>query len=550
MSSEIRGTQPMMDDKSERLVERSFEAASGVENKKASVQFPPPEHFLETLAENGFDSQLITYRRVLEIAEAIKAGGGQALLVGGSVRDVFFGKVSKDFDLEVYGLDAEQIEQLVQKFGKVSEVGKAFGILKITFSEGVDIDVSLPRTDSKIGEGHRGFAVKTDPNMSFEDAARRRDFTMNALAADPLSGELYDFFGGLEDIKHRYLRVTDQERFKDDPLRVLRALQFIGRFGLAIDPESQAVLQEMIPSLREIPKERIGEEWKKLLLKSERPSLGLIAGMTLGVFHELHPEFPLLAETKQEPEWHPEGDVWLHTLMTVDEAAKISRRENLENEQALTLLLAGLCHDIGKPAVTEFEDGRIRSRGHEPAGEEPTKKFLADIGMDNEIREKVVKLVKNHLVPTLLYVEEREHGRSITDGAIRRLAQRIHPATIRELVLVAEADHLGRGPFDDPEVVAQMLMPPDQYPAGQWLLERARQLKVEESKPADLTQGRDWLRIGFKPGRHIGELVRLANELRDEKNWTREDVLWLVHTVNSPEEAATKLKAHLENEKE
>ncbi|MBU1916303.1 hypothetical protein KKC47_04230 [Patescibacteria group bacterium] len=521
-----------------------------IETETSDSRFPSPEKFLGTLEGRGLDNQLATYRRVLAIATALKEQGGRALLVGGSVRDVFFGQISKDFDLEVYGLETDEIEAVVQQFGNVSEVGKAFGILKVTFEGSIDIDVSLPRTDSKTGEGHRGFAVKTDPNMSFEDAARRRDFTMNALAADPLTGELYDFFGGLEDIRRRRLRITDAELFKDDPLRVMRALQFIGRFGLSVDQESQPVLMEMIPLLKELPKERIGEEWKKLLLKSDKPSLGLAAGMALGVFNELHPEFPPLAETKQEPEWHPEGDVWVHTLMAVDEAAKIARRENISSEQSLTLLLASLCHDIGKPAVTELEDGRIRSRGHEPAGEAPTKKFLAGIGLDSETQNKVVGLVKNHLMPTLLYSDEKERGRSVSDGAIRRLAQRIHPATIRDLVLVAEADHLGRGPFTEPEIVEQMLMPPNQYLAGPWLLDRARKLDVEDSKPADLTLGREWLRLGFKPGRHIGDLIRLSNELRDEKAWTREEVLWAAHAKTSPEEVIAELTVVLKDEHE
>jgi len=507
-------------------------------------KFPKPEEYLQSMKELGFPKHGKAYEKVLELAEIIKENGGQALLVGGSVRDALMGKISKDFDLEVYRLEPAKIEKIVQKVGKVSDVGKAFGILKITLKNGLDIDVSLPRTDSKINVGHRGFEVKTDPHMSPEEAARRRDFTINSIAADPLTGELYDFFGGIEDIKNKTLKITDPERFKDDPLRVLRALQFIGRFGLTIDKDSITVIQKMTPQLKELPKERIGEEWKKLLLKSEKPSLGLSAGMMLGVFKEIHPEFSSLTETKQEPDWHPEGDVWIHTLMTVDESAKIIRKENLESDKALTVLLGSLCHDLGKPKVTEYIDGHIKSHGHEQAGEEPTKKFLTTIGIDNLTRDKVIKLVTNHLIPTMFYIEEVIRDNKISDGAIRRLAQKIHPATIQELVYVSEADHLGRGSFD-PEIKDQLLLPVDQFLAGAWLLKRARKLEVESSRPADLTRGRDWINRGYEPGPNIGKLIKLSNDLRDEKNFSKEIVFELIDGIDDVSIAIEKLKSVL-----
>ena len=505
--------------------------------------FPKPEEFIKIMREQGLEKHAQAYEKVLEIAAAIKEAGGLALLVGGSVRDAVMGKVSKDFDMEVYRLEAVKVEEIVKRFGKVSEVGKAFGILKIGLETGMDIDVSLPRTDSKIGEGHRGFEVKTDPFMSIKDAGLRRDFTMNAIAADPMTGEVFDSYNGVSDIKNKIIRITDPERFKDDPLRVLRALQFIGRFGLELASDSIPVIQEMAMQLKELPKERIGEEWKKLLLKSQKPSLGLSSGMLLGVFREVHPEFPPLAETKQEPEWHPEGDVWVHTLMSVDEAAKISKRENLDEDKALTLLLATLCHDLGKPKVTELKEGKIKSIGHEQAGEEPTKKFLASIGTDNLTRDKVIKMVTNHLIPTMFYIEEIK-GKKISDGAIRRLAQRIHPATIQELVLVCEADHMGRGLFEE-QTKESLMLPPDKFPPGSWLLEKARKLAVDSSKPSDLTQGRDWLNFGFKQGKEIGTLNRLANDLRDEKGFTREMVFQTAYGAKEVNDAISMLEKAL-----
>ncbi len=485
---------------------------------------PVAEEFVEILESQGLESHAKAYQKVLEIARVVQDAGGQALLVGGSVRDMVMNKISKDYDIEIYGLEPEKIEQIVASQGKVSDVGKAFGILKVSLDEGIDIDISLPRFDSKIGDGHKGFEIKADPNMSIKDAARRRDFTMNSISADPLTGKINDPFGGVQDIKDRIIRVTDLERFRDDPLRVLRAIQFMGRFGMSLDEKSAELIQEMVPELNDLPRERIFEEWKKLLLKSEKPSLGLIAGMNLGVLSEIHPQFPPLTKTKQEPDWHPEGDAWVHTLMSVDSAAEIIDREEITEDRALVVMLATLCHDLGKPDTTSLnEAGQIISHGHEPAGEEPTKEFLKSLGADNKTRDKVLKLVTNHMAPSMLYIDKVIKGKKVGDGAIRKLAKRIHPATIQELVAVAMADHLGRGPFTDPEVPEQLLLS-DGFPAGPWLLDWSRRLGVETSKPADLIRGRDLILLGFKPGKNVGQVVKLANSLRDDKGLSESDV--------------------------
>ena len=520
------------------------------EDKKiiAKEKIPIGDQYLDILKERGLDDYATVYKKVLEIAETIKASGGKVLLVGGSIRDMMMGTIPKDYDIEIYGLEPEEIKKILTPIGKVSEVGEAFGVLKVFFpKEGLDIDVSLPRKDSKTGKGHKDFSVEADPNMSIIEAAKRRDFTMNSICADPLTGEIFDAFGGLEDIKNRKLKITDNELFKDDPLRVLRGMQFIGRFGLEVDKDSVPILQEMAPLVKDLSKERILEEWKKLLLKSEKPSLGLAAAMNLGILREIHPELPPLRETPQEPEWHPEGDVWIHTLMVIDEAAKIARREELDDAKKFTLLLTALCHDLGKPATTETrEDGKIISHAHDKAGIEPTKKFLAQLGVDNLTRDKVVKLVGEHLTPTLFYIEETVRGNHIKDGAIRRLAKRLHPATIQELVLVSESDHLGRGEFPNTEVPEQLMLDPMNYPAGKWLLTRARELEVEDSRPADLTQGRHWLAFGFKPGPNLGKLIRLANDLRDDKGFSREMVFEAVDGIADEDKAVAKLEKLLE----
>ncbi len=500
--------------------------------------------YIEKMEELGLLEHAKTYKKVLEIAKAIKEAGGQALLVGGAVRDMIMGVYPKDFDIEVYKLPPKKVEEIVNRFGKVSDVGKAFGILKVFLKDGLDIDVSLPRTDSKIEAGHKGFEVKTDPYMSIEDAARRRDFTINSVAYDPLENELYNPFGGVEDIKNRILRVTDPERFRDDPLRVMRALQFIGRFGLEIHKDTIPILREMTPQLKELPKERIGEEWKKLLLKAEKPSLGLEAGVILGVFRELHPEFPLSIESSQGKKSPPESDLWIYTLMSVDEAAKIIRREELSEKKAITIMLSVLCTDLGKAIPERFEEKDIQDK-QKRWSEELVRKFLSKIGIDNLTKKKVIKLISHYLVPTKLYIEEIVRGNKVKDGVIRNLAKEIDPATIQELVLVSEADHLGRGVFIEPEIAEQLLLPQDKFLPREWLIKRARALKVEKSRPVDLTRGRDWLNFGYTPGPHIGVLIDLSNRLRDEKDFSKEMVFQLVDGIEDPKEAIKILKAKL-----
>lgn len=478
------------------------------------------------------------FERVCQMAEAIKEKGGRALLVGGSVRDEVLGMPSKDFDLEVFGIQPDELEQIVKSFGKVDSVGKAFGILKITDGE-MDIDVSIPRRDSKVHEGHRGFEVDTDPNMSIREAGQRRDFTFNALSKDPLTGEIFDPFGGIDDLRNRTLRVTDPELFKDDPLRVMRAAQFIGRFGLKSEPESMKLFQEMVPTLRELPKERMGEEWNKLLLKSERPSLALQSLMDMGVVEQMYPELMSLSNTPQEFEWHPEGDVWTHTLMVVDEAREVCKVEKLDSETFQVVMYAALCHDFGKPKTTQITDGRIRALGHEPAGEEPTKQFLEQLGVPKELQQKVIAIVREHLWPATMY-RNQQKGEDVSDGAFRKLAKRIHPATIAELTFVSEADHRGRGPFPDPEHPDQFLLP-DSYPAGKWVREKAQQLGVEKEAPKPILLGRDLMALGFKPGKAFGEIILLSEQLRDDYNYTHEQVLELIADTKTFDEVIEKI---------
>jgi tRNA nucleotidyltransferase (CCA-adding enzyme) len=489
----------------------------------------------EAYEKRGLEEERKRFRVAVDMCRAIQDAGGRALFVGGCVRDEVWGKAPKDIDIEVYGLDAPTIERVVGDFGVVKDVGKAFGILKLVTDTGLELDVSLPRTDSKIGEGHRGFEVKTDPGMSIREAGRRRDFTWNAVAKDPLTGEIFDPFGGIPDAQNRVLRVTDAERFCDDPLRVMRAAQFVGRFGLAVEPDSVALLRSVVPRLKEIAPERMGEEWKKLFLKSPKPSLALAHLMEWGVIHELYPEIAQLQHTPQEFDWHPEGDVWVHTMMVVDEAATVARKEQLSEDEAYELILAALCHDLGKPATTEVKEvrgvSRITSYGHEPAGVAPSYVFMDRLMVPKGTQERVARLVQEHISPHSLFVlmkrlqAEGKSDKSLT-GAVRKLARRTAPATVDQLGRLVRADTSGRGPFPDPSMPEQFMLPFDEG-VPEWLRAVAKDIQVVHGKPAPVVSGKELIseNVGFRQGKIIGDMIVVMDELRDVLGWSKEDII-------------------------
>ncbi|OGR84241.1 MAG: hypothetical protein A2901_06835 [Elusimicrobia bacterium RIFCSPLOWO2_01_FULL_54_10] len=439
-----------------------------------------------------------------EIAREFKSAGGRAYLVGGCVRDKIMGQSPKDFDIEVYGVPAEKIEPVLRRFGHVNTMGKSFCIHRLIHPrlEGINFDVSIPRKDSKTGFGHKGFEIQGDPNLSVKEAARRRDITVNSILEDPLTGELEDPFGGLQDIKKKIIRATDAVLFGEDPLRVLRVCQFAARFEFAIDPETVRLCQSVAPTLKELSQERIGDEWKKLLLKSKKPSIGLEAVKSLGVSKVIHPELDALADCPQEPEWHPEGDVWIHTLMVADYAAGVVRRENLDEDAAWTTLLGALCHDFGKPATTHKDaDGRIRSPFHSEKGTGPTASFLRTLRVNEDTEKKVRNIVLEHLNPLYLY----KHRDEIKPATVKRLAVRLFPASFDELLYVAESDYFGRTLKLDPG-----------FPAGDWLREQLKILELKSGGPAPILMGRHLLEAGWPSGPEMGKVLKTVFEMQIE----------------------------------
>jgi len=427
------------------------------------------------------------------IAESVRRAGGRALVVGGYVRDRLMQAPEPEksnIDLEVFGVPAQRLRELLESFGRVEAVGESFQVYKLG-----DVDVSLPRRDSKAGRGHRGFVVTGDPSMSIEEAARRRDFTVNAMSWDPLTGEYFDPFDGRGDLARKLLRMVDAQTFGEDSLRVLRAVQFAARFEFTLEAAT-AVLCRTI-ALDDLPSERVWGEIEKLLLQAQRPSIGLALAMDLGIVAALFPELQALAGCVQEPEWHPEGDVWVHTLQVVDQAR--SRIDDLDRARKLAVMLGAVAHDLGKPATTAFIDGRIRSMDHEEQGVAPASSFLDRLNIHTidgyDVRKQVLGITAQHLKPGSWFKVRDEVG----DGAFRRLAQKVD---LELLARVAKSDCEGRRPgvFD--------------CTAMDWFLDRARSLGVEHRPPAPILLGRHLLELGMKPGPRVGEVLKMVYELQ------------------------------------
>ena len=436
---------------------------------------------------------------VNNIATAVHDAGGRALIVGGWVRDQLLGlPESTNVDLEVFGLPGDRLRALLETFGRVESVGESFQVYKIG-----SLDVSLPRRDSKAGRGHRGFVVSGDPDMSITEAARRRDFTVNAISFDPLTGEYFDPFNGRRDLEQRLLRVVDPQTFGDDSLRVLRGVQFAARFALALE-ESTAALCRQIP-LDDLPSERVWGEFEKLLF-APKPSIGFTIAMDLGIVAKLFPELQALAGCPQEPEWHPEGDVWVHNLQVIDRAR--TRIDDLPRPQQLAVMLGAVCHDLGKPATTKFMDGRIRSLDHEEQGVAPANVLLDRLNVNSidgyDVRKQVLGITAQHLKPGSWFKVRDEVG----DGAFRRLA---HKVDLELLARVAKSDCEGRQPgqFD--------------CTAMDWFLERARALGVQHRPPAPILLGRHLLELGIKPGPRVGEILKTIYEQQMDGKVTNVD---------------------------
>lgn len=420
----------------------------------------------------------------------------KAFLVGGCVRDAVLGIPHKDFDIEVFGISYEQLAKALSRWGKTDLVGRSFGVVKLRAGEFV-FDFTIPRRDSKVAPGHKGFEITFDENITLQEAASRRDFTVNALMFDPREKRILDFFGGISDLEKRILRHTS-EAFIEDPLRVLRGMQFAARFNLTAAPETIELCRNIRESFAELAIERVREEWFKWAEKSAFPSAGL-RFLLETKWLEHFPEIAHMVRTPQDPQWHPEGDVFVHTCHCCDALVTLRQWQEADSETRIVYSLAILLHDCGKPETTheEMREGknRIVSPGHESVGVPIAEQFLNRIGAPIAIIQRVLPLIHNHMA----------HYDDISDRAVRRLAKRLSPETIEGLCTIMTADRLGRPP-----------QPPQVPHTVTALLEKAHQLELQRSAPKPILLGRHLVELGMQPSPEFGKILHDAFEAQIE----------------------------------
>ncbi len=462
------------------------------------------------------DALLVQLHPVLA---AIQDAGGWPLIVGGAVRDQLLGLQSKDIDIEVYHLTPERLTAALAPFGAVNAVGRSFGVLKLRLPDGFELDVALPRRENR--SGPRGALGEPDPAMTPQEAAARRDFTWNALAITP-DGELLDFYGGVDDLRNHVIRHVS-DAFGEDPLRVLRAMQFAARFDMRLAPETVEICRALLPQAPHLASERVWGEWWKWAVQGTVPSAGLHVLQQTG-WIELYPSLVATIGSEQDPRYHPEGDVWTHTCHVCDAAARLAARDGLHGEDRAVLLFSALCHDLGKPETQQHgANGRIRNPGHAAAGVPHTEAFLSHIGAWQRVTDRVVPLVREH---------SAHFGMEPTPRALRRLAARLAPATIIEWGRLIEADFGGRPP-----------LPPRSPAAHMVTLAREHRVATEPLPP--ILRGRDLLAAGMAAGPQMGALLQAAYEAQLDGAFTtvEQGLEWVriheLHGTEAPLKAPT-----------
>ena len=420
---------------------------------------------------------------VARLARRVSDAGGRVYYVGGCVRDALMGSVSKDLDVEVHGLTPAALEEILDTLGERVSIGESFGIYAI---KGCGVDIAMPRKEHLRGRGHRDFDVIVDPDLGAREAARRRDFTVNAMMRDALTGELVDPFHGRRDLKRGVLRHVDDETFPEDPLRVLRAAQFASRFGFRVAKETMRLCSAM--DLTALSKERVMLELEKALLQAEHPSVFF---ETLREMNQLRPWFSEVADligVPQNPRFHTEGDVWNHTMLVLDAAAQYRERAG----RTLGLMLAALTHDFGKPATTELESGVFHAYGHEEAGAALAERFLRRLTNETALSEYVSNLTALHMKPNVI----------VASGASIKTSNRMFDRAV------------------DPEALICLSMAD-----GQGTISRYPYVSCEENLEGRLdayretmaqphVMGRDLIDAGLEPGADFSDFLALAHKLR------------------------------------
>src|SRR5271157_3283747 len=426
--------------------------------------------------------------------QALGEAGHRALIVGGAVRDAVLGTTSKDIDIEVYNIAYDDLLNFLKNYGSTDIVGKSFGVIKFRDEEGNDYDFSIPRRDSKVEGGSsaskgRGFVSTFDDSISPQEAASRRDFTMNSLAYDPLTHEMLDFFNGVDDLQNGILRATSSA-FSEDPLRVLRGMQFAARFNLTVDPDTA----KMIESIKDSPlvRERIAGEWMKLLTKGKFPSKALQYLIDTG-WVDNYPELKAIIGVPQDPEHHPEGTVDKHTALVMDSAAKIADEAELSEQERAILVLSAMTHDFGKATTTKFDEekGKYTTHGHDKESEALAKSFMDSIGIPKDITKNVIPLVGSHM--KFVFYDSNSKLNNV-----RQIAEDLFPATIQQLEYLMRSDISGRG--EEREL-------PDK---AKKLLEDAKSENLYDGRITPLIMVRDILEQYpfLEQGKFVGDVYR------------------------------------------
>jgi tRNA nucleotidyltransferase (CCA-adding enzyme) len=417
------------------------------------------------------------------LAQEVSRVGGTVYFVGGCVRDRLLGRETKDLDLEVHGIPPETLAEILDRLGRRMEIGASFGIYGL---KGYGLDIALPRRERATGAGHRDFAIQVDPFAGVEAAARRRDFTVNALLQNVLTGEILDPFGGRADLAQGILRHVDENSFPEDPLRVLRGAQFAARFGFRLAPETAALCRS-IP-LDTLSRERVLGELEKALLQAPHPAQFFAILRDLDQLDVWFPEGKDLIGVPQEPRYHQEGDVWDHTMLVVDQAARF--RDQVSDP--LGFLLAALTHDFGKVLCTRVENGAIHAYGHETEGLPRIETFLRRLTGETKRIQYVLNLAQLHMKPNMMAAASAKI--KATNKLFDQAAEPL------DLIYLAEADRLGQ---------KNDLPPVSHVP---FLLDRLAVYQEMMARPH--VTGKDLIAQGLPPGRELGDALAYAHKLR------------------------------------
>lgn len=417
------------------------------------------------------------------IAEAVAEKGGRAYYVGGYVRDALLHIENKDVDMEVHGLSPDELARILDSLGQRITIGESFGVFGL---KGWDLDIAMPRKETARGLGHRDFDIIVDPFIGTENAARRRDFTINAMMQDILTGEIIDHFGGQNDLENLILRHVCDDSFPEDPLRVLRGAQFAARFSCTIAEETVRLCKTM--ELQHLPRERVEGELKKALLKAQRPSVFFEALHQMEQLDIWFPELKALIGVPQNPRYHAEGDVWKHTMMVLDEAAKL--RHRMDNPYAF--MLSALVHDFGKALCTEEINGVLHAYDHEKEGLMPAEAFVRRLSAENRLLKYTLNMTELHMKPNTV-----AHAGSAPKVTNRMFDESVDP---EGLLCLALADDRGRICLQPQESTEPFLM------------ERLALYKDLMAKPH--VMGRDLIEAGLTPGEDFTVILDYAHKLQ------------------------------------